>query len=199
MNLDKRDILTLALVVIAVSSVVVGGASTANYFQFYNALGKLQLNLTIAKADWNGTVIDSLANFTVVNPTGYTGLRLKLFQGTYDIREVNGTLQAKFGSMPFSGTKGPLNPGSLMVIAIPFKASGIVAIPINQLLEEGGKVEFVFRVDLILSTFLDKASGISAGYECTGTIGPATCEQLSVALLTSSEEGTGGGGGGGGV
>jgi len=195
MSLNKRDLLTVLLVTIAVSSVVIGGASTANYFQFYSSLQQLQLNLVSLQWETNGTAIDALANFTIVNPTGYVGLNLKLFQGIFDIRGINSNVSVPFGALPLAEAQGPLGPGFARIVTIPIDAGGRQGLQANELLQNGDQIEFVFSIDLVLSTFLDKASGVSAAYECTGTSGPGTCEQLSVAVLTSSE----GGGGGGGV
>src|SRR5713101_6596727 len=85
-----RDTLLLVLILATVGGSIYAGFGTSNYYQFYPALTKLQLNLTDLQWNSTDTSLNGTAVFTLENPTSYHGLLLRVFQPKLGV-QINNT------------------------------------------------------------------------------------------------------------
>ena len=177
--------LATVLVLIAVTSSTVAAFSTANYFQFYTALGQLQLNLKSLAYKTVGNLAEANITFTLDNPTEYRGISMLLFEPNFVVNASGETVTRPLG-LSIVQEISKLDPGKIVRVAFPFNSTW------NQSWQNA---QFVFTVNINLSTFLDQAASISTTYLCVSGGSPSTCEQVAVRI-----QGTGGfhGGGGGG-
>jgi hypothetical protein len=175
--------LALVLTVITVSSSALDVQSTINYFQFFNSLAQLQLNITSFHYRTITSPALAIANisFAIYNPTEYRGITLQLFEPTIVITASNQTVTNPLG-LSLVQPRSPLDPGKNIPFAFPFNSTW------NQ---SWRNTEFVFTIQMSLSTFLDQAASIGATYVCVSNGTPTRCEQVAVSI-----QGTGGGGGG---
>ena len=202
-KLSKRNQLTLAFAAVTVAVLVVAAIGAANYYRFYPAITNIQVRITSLQTavlnDSAGTPIALQVQvaFSVENPTEYTGLSMNHFESTYDVVTFTSSTGSTttFGSpLPYNTITGPLNPGDVVKIRIsPFNSTGDAAQRVGQ---PGTRIQFVFHLDFVLSSFLNKVSSVVPSYDCTSSGEPTTCEQTGMTLLTAPG-GLGGGGGGG--
>ena len=195
---NRRDTAVVIFVLVAASSLVVAAFGTVNYLRFYPALQSLRLQLADLTYTSQPDLLNGTATFTILNPTPYEGLAVRIFEGVFNIT-LNRNTTLVLGSVGYVSYSSPIPPGVIGTIRVPFRPPGFAASSVYDTLASGGEVRFDFVIDLILSTFLDKVSGVSVTYICEATQGQGTCEQAYVQLLVRPAQGLGGGGGGGGV
>jgi hypothetical protein len=182
-RISKRGALALVLVVITGTSSALAVPSTANYFQFYNSLAQLQLNITSFhyRTITNPALAIANISFTIYNPTRYRGITMQLFEPLIVITASNQSVTSPLG-LSLVQPRSSLDPGKNVPFAFPFNSTW------NQ---SWRNTEFVFTIQIGLSTFLDQAASIVATYICVSNGTPTPCDQVAVGI-----QGTGGGGGG---
>ncbi len=180
-----RDALVVALIIAAVAGSIYTGLATSNYYQFYPALTKLQLNL--ANLQWksvNSTGSYSLngtAVFKLENPTSYNGLLLHVFQPSLDV-QLNSSNTTPQGLLQ-SAKEGSLSPQNVLTINTPFQGSLDTPQQVAETVKRGGTVLFIFSINVYLNTFLDSAASVSVYYKCTSSMGSGTCEQTGILIV----------------
>jgi len=192
--MPKRDLLTVILLFAAVSGSALTAVATVNYLSFYPTLEQLQLSLTSFQYNSTGQSLTIAASFLIKNQASYRGLEMKAFGADYGI-ELPQNVTMDQGSLPDKRVIGQLGPGASITATFKFNSTVEAARRVRETLDAGGDVKFVFRIDLILVTFLDEFTGVSPFYLCEARQGPAACEQLFIALSTRTEQGGGLGGG----
>ncbi len=195
MPMPKRDLLTIAFLVLALSGSALTVMGTVNYLKFYPTLTRLEL--TLISFQWNSTEqsLSIQTSFLIKNPADYNGLILRRFQGDFSI-ELPQNVTIDQGGMPFKPVEGPLNPGNTITASFRFNSTAQAARQAWETVQNGGRVGFLFQVDLVLTTFLEDFTGISAFYLCETSTDPVPCEQQYIQVQTRISQGGGGGGGG---
>jgi len=196
-KMTRRDRLTLFFLLLTITASVFTAVGTLNYMQFYPALLKLQLNLTNLEWATSTDQLEARAIFVLTNPTSYSPLVMKAFEGEFDI-QLNGNTTIPQGSFPSARTL-PLQPGVLNTITISFEGTAEAARQVATAQATGEEVKFLFIIDIVLSTFLDKMTGISLSYVCEASRGPGSCKQEAFVFSIWPDQASAGGGGGGGV
>ena len=167
--------------------------SMVNYYQFLPALARFEVRLS--SMDWQlvnqntntPTLEITSANFTIMNPTSYTGLKMKLFSTNLDI-SARGTIIPQ-GSLPYQLVIFPLDPGKQLTLSLQaFNATPTAANLANQ---SNPNLQFSFYPRFTVGTFLDKAGTIELLYQCASSGGPRLCQQSSITLRTAGLPGGG--------
>jgi hypothetical protein len=191
-KLSRRG--TLSIVFLAMTAIASAAAaqSTSNYLQFYPALQQLQLEPS--KFQWNGnaTYLNGTAVFILTSRSAYRGMTFTGVQPSLEIDIPNRTLlQFLFPpSIPYQS----LNPTTPVTINIPF----IGAIDTPQLVNKVPKrdVQFLFNINIQLSTYLDKVATFTLLYQCVnngaGVLGP--CGEAAILLYRTNQDQGGGNG-----
>jgi hypothetical protein len=197
-HLDKRQLVTIALIIITLSSISVATAYSNNYYAFYPALQKLQLNNpTMSFAPTNNS-LNAYAIFTVENPTSYSGLAMAEFEPSFQVYAANGSLIPAGNFIEYIPPRDSLDPGKTFSYNISFTGSGAGVYQIYQMVKNQGvslsQFNFNFTVALLLSTFLQTFTSIRAVYVCNTHLGGGSCLQVAVILNSSPTPSTGGGG-----
>lgn len=195
MEMSRRDQLTILFLLVAISAAALNVMGTVNYLRFYPTLTKLQLDMTSFQWNNTGEAIEITASFLIRNLGNYDGLNLKSFEGVFNI-QLSPTVTMSQGSIPFKRLTGPLDPGGTVSTSYKFNSTAEAARRVRETIDSGGEVKFIFEIDMILLTFLESYTGVSAFYLCEASQGPGTCEQRFITLTTKIEQGGGGGGGG---
>jgi hypothetical protein len=183
-KLSRRAALAIALTVITLVSSAVATMDTANYFRFFDALARVQLNLTSLQYTPRSYFAEANITFTIQNPTGYRGLAMQFFEPSFVVNATGATVISQ-GVVIQQQTRS-LEPDKKVTVAFPFNSTW------NQ---SWSKPQFVFTINIGLSTFLDQAATVSSIYLCQSRGGPGTCEQLAVGIEGTGPFGRGGGGG----
>ncbi len=184
--MSRRTAAAVVFLVFTLAATTVGAVSTYNYYQFYPALSKLELKLTdlqLTLRNPEAEEFDANATFSLQNPTSYRGMSMTAFQPTYWSQGTDGNTTAPTG-LPTPPTKGPLDPGRTIVVAFNFTAY-------KEPNDSGARI--VFRVNVILSTFLDQSALVVATYLCNSISGPGQCDQTTVTVHAFGPGGIGGG------
>jgi hypothetical protein len=182
-KISKRTALAILLAAITIVASAVAAQDTANYFAFYNALARVKLDI----ASFSYTPVSYYAtvdvSFTIKNPTSYRGLALQFFEPRFMVNASGTTTPSQALIIP-QQTKS-LDPGQVVKITFPFNSTW------NQ---SWTNPQYIFTIDLSLSTFLDPAAAISAIYLCQTSGSPGTCDQLTVGIEALGPSASGGGG-----
>jgi len=182
-KLSKRTALAIALTAITLFASAVAAQDTANYFQFYNALARVKLNLISLQYTPHSYYAAANINFTIENPTGYRGLAVQFFEPSFIVNASGNRVPSQAVILP-QQAKG-LEPEKIVKIAFPFNSTWD---------QSWNSPQFVFTINLSYSTFLDTAAGITAIYICQSTGGPGTCYQEAVGIEAKGPSGGRGGG-----
>jgi hypothetical protein len=183
-RLSRRG--TLSIIFLATTAVASAAAaqSTSNYLQFYPALQQLQLQP--GKFLWNGnaTYLNGTAAFTLASGSSYRGMTFTGVQPSLEIDIPNRTLlQYLFPpSIPYQ----PLNPTTPVTINIPFIGAPDTPQLVNKVPNQD--VQFLFNINIQISTFLDKVTSFTLLYQCVnnGAGGLGTCAEAAIVLNRSA-------------
>ncbi len=202
---SRRNQLTIFFAAATLVLLIVAAFGTVNYYQFYPAISQIGASINslqttlITNSPGNYTLQVKVA-FSINNPTSYNGLFLKHFESTYDAMAIySPTINQTFtgGAMAYNPATGPLNSGDKVgIIYQSFNAPSDAARAASN---PQTKIEFIFHIDFVLSSFLDKVTMVIPSYDCTGSGGQADCGQTGITIVTAPGGSGGGGGGGGGV
>jgi len=186
-RVSKRTALALVLAVITMTSSVLAVPTTTNYFQFFNSLAQIQLNITSFHYRTITNPSEAIANisFTILNPTEYRGITMQLFEPIVIVLASNQTVTSPLG-LSLAQQRSPLDPGKNVPFAFPFNSTWS---------QSWQNTEFVFTIQLGLSTFLDQAASIVATYQCVSNGTPVACEQAAVSIQGTASPGGGRAGG----
>ena len=192
-KISSRDGVTILLAGLTLIIMVLALVSTVNYYQFLPALARFEVRLS--SMDWRlvnqntntPTLEITSANFTVMNPTSYKGLKMELFSTNLDI-SAQGTIIPQ-GSLPYQLVIFPLDPGKQLTLSLQaFNATPTAANLANQ---SNPNLQFSFYPRFTVGTFLDKAGTLELSYQCVSTGGPRLCQQSSITLRTAGLPGGG--------
>ncbi len=202
---SRRNQLTILFAAATLVLLIIATVGTANYYQFYPAISQIQASITslqtsLVPDNMGGYALEVRVAFSTGNPTSYNGLFMKHFESTYDVMAIfSPTSNETFtgGAMTYNAASGLLNPGNTVSIVYPsFNATGDASQAASN---PQTKMEFIFHIDFVLSSFLDKVTMVIPSYDCTGSSGSSECVQTGITIVTTPGGSGGGGGGGGGV
>ncbi len=195
-KISSRDSVTILLAGLTLIIMILALVSMVNYYQFLPALARFEVRLS--SMDWRlvdqntntPTLEITSANFTMMNPTSYNGLKMELFSTSLDIT-AQGTIIPQ-GSLPYQLVTFPLDPGKQITLSLrAFNATPTAANLANR---SNPNLQFAFYPRFTVGTFLDKAGTLELTYQCTSTGGPQLCQQSAITLRTSGLPSGGGGG-----
>lgn len=197
---DRRDQLTIAFAAVTLILLVVAAVGTTNYYRFYPAITQLHVKMaSLQTTRFNNTngvyALAIKVIFTVENPIDYNGLLARNFESTLDIIGMSQTANTTVneGSLPYIATTGPLSKGNIVSVAFPaYNATGNAVALANQ---PGTQLQFVFHLNFVLSSFLNKVSTLIANYQCSSTGSATPCLQAGITFQNSGGPSVGGGGG----
>jgi hypothetical protein len=115
-HLTPQSLSVFLFTFLSLTSVAYVFASTANYLQFYPAIGRINFRIlnVVVQRDSASNQTHLIANFAVDNPTGYSGFRVKSFDlSIYFIHQTpqNNSTLFRFpmlvGSTPVDSPLGP--------------------------------------------------------------------------------------------
>jgi hypothetical protein len=183
-KLSRRGTLSIIFLVTTAVAFTAAAQSTSNYLQFYPALQQLQLQFS--KFQWNGnaTYLNGTAVFTFASKSSYRGMTFTGVQPNLEIDIPNRTLlQYLFPpSIPYQ----PLNPTTPVTINIPFIGAPDTPQLVNKVPNQS--IQFLFDINIQISTFLDKVTTFTLAYQCVsngaGALGP--CGEAAIVLYRSS-------------
>jgi hypothetical protein len=190
-----RDLLTAAFILTTLALLVVTSIGTANYVRFYSAITQVRVSIASIKmtpaSDASHSILVQVI-FAIENPSDYNGFFVQNFQSALDIIGVSptGNLTAHQGTLPYPSTTGRLDPGSIIKERLPaFNTSTSFAT------NPSTKISYVFHLNFVLSTFLNKIALVIPTYDCLTSGAPTACQQTGVSIQTPGWLGRGGGGG----
>jgi hypothetical protein len=76
-GMKKRRILLLSFIIIAITSAIFNALPTLNYFEFYKALSGIFVEVDAVYIDVKENTLNITIKFNLVNPTGYTGIKVR--------------------------------------------------------------------------------------------------------------------------
>ncbi len=202
---SRRNQFTIFFAVATLVLLVVAAFGTVNYYQFYPALSQIRASITslqttlVTNGPGNYTLEVKVA-FSAENPTSYNGLFLKHFESTYDVMAIfSPTSNETFtgGAMTYNSATGPLDSGN--TVSVVYQSFNAPSDAARAASNPQTKIEFIFHIDFVLSSFLDKVTMVIPSYDCTGSGGQSDCGQTGITIVTTPGGSGGGGGGGGGV
>lgn len=196
--LTRQYLLTLVLLFTSAGTGANAALGTINYFQFFPALQQLQVSLTDLQWSSTSLSLNITVGFSTVNPTDYNGISLNVLRSFLEIvLNDNDTI---IQSVPQNSLKGPLTRNTPLSTSTSFVGTTTTPQRVAAAIASGADIIFVFYVDLILNTFLDRAASTIVSYTCQSRTGPGTCVQTLIQINPSRDftsTGVGGGGGGG--
>ncbi|MEM2146417.1 MAG: hypothetical protein QW279_13730 [Candidatus Jordarchaeaceae archaeon] len=75
--MEKRRILLLSFLMITVALAISNVSPTLNYFEFYRALQEIFIEINEFNIKIEENILNVTVNFTLTNPTGYTGIKVR--------------------------------------------------------------------------------------------------------------------------
>lgn len=183
------------LTLTALATGAYGTTATANYYQFYSSLQAVRVNLTSLHYVADNRSLNGTVTFTLANPSNYKGLGLGTFKMDWEIDGMNGTVKLPQGvpNLPL-GMPKTLDPTQPFTIIL--QGGGDAPRQVFLIRSIGKDVEFIFHVDLVLSSFLDSVATAVTSYNCMSQEGPGTCQHVGIEIFPQTRSGGGGGGGG---
>ncbi|TMI32544.1 hypothetical protein E6H29_02105 [Candidatus Bathyarchaeota archaeon] len=187
------------MVILSLTALVAGayGATiTANYYKFYSSLHTITVNLTSFYWVADNRSLNGTVTFNLANPSDYKGLGLAFFKMTWEIDGLNGKEKMPQGApnlpLYMPRTLDPTKP-----ITIDLQGGGVAPQRVTLIRSISGDIEFLFSVDLGISSFLNSQATSIDSFDCVSSGGPGTCQLIGTEIIPVPTAGGGGGGGGG--
>ena len=183
-KLSRRATLTIIFLVTTAVASTAAAQSTSTYLQFYPALQQLQLQFS--KFQWNGnaTYLNGTAVFTLASKSSYRGMTFTGVLPSLEIDIPNRTL-SQFLSTP-SIPYQSLNSTTPVTIDIPFIGAPDTPQLVNKVPKQD--IQFIFSINIPISTFLDKVTTFTLEYQCVnnGAVVLGTCVEAAIVLNRSA-------------
>lgn len=193
-RVPTKQLVTIILAVITLSSVTVAAMNSNNYYQFYEAIRELRLQNPSITLTPTNTSLNAYTIFTVENPTSYNGLKILQFEPSFKIT-ANGTQVPANGLIQFTPPRDRLDPGRMVNYNISFTAHGAGVDEMYTKVENNcqclSQFGFNFTVAIFLSTFIDTFASVRAVYACNSNIGGGSCEQITVLINSTPSSSVG--------
>src|SRR5213593_4524975 len=164
-KISRRGLAMVILILTALGTGAYAATATANYYQFYSSLQSVRVNLTALHWVADNRSLNGTVTFTLANPSNYKGLGLGTFKMDWEIDGMNRTIKIPQGvpSLPLNMPK-TLDPSQPFTIIL--QGGGNAPQQVTLIRSIGRDVEFVFHVDLVLSSFLDSVATAVTSYNC---------------------------------
>ena len=171
-----------------------GVTAAANYYQFYSSLQAIHVSLTSFHWVADNRSLNGTVTFVLASPSNYRGLGLGTFKMDWEIDGMNGTVRIPQG-VPTLPLRMPKTLDPSQPITIILQGGGDAPQQVTLIRSIGRNVDFIFHVDLVLSSFLDSVATAVTSYNCVSQEGPGTCQQVGIEIFPQTRSGGGGGGG----
>jgi len=154
----KKRVFKIIYIAIAVSAAISLVGSTVNYLQFYPALQAVGAKIQAQQVtrDSQNQPVQVLLQFAVVNPTGYSGLRLEYVVIHLYFTASNDTIFKEIPLLGSNATNTSLGPRSSISLKAGFSLVGNQSSVLASFLAtHGASIVSHYNVEVHLFTFLD--------------------------------------------